>query len=315
MSADTQNMRADGVLSRGAFGSTTQGNFTSLCPNGTEWVWEGLGECAQDARDMASIYLGLLSILCFMASSLPQYYSSCKTGNMDSALSIWFLLMWLGGDSCNLLGSFLADQLPLQTYTAVYYILADLLMLSMYFYYKIKNKMNESRRVLHVLGVACVVGFTTSFAHLPGLGTQQEIIPSGFRSRALLSTSDVSTIRAFTPKEIIGFSIGSVSSVLYLCSRLPQMYTNYKRKSTEGVSFFLFALVILGNTTYGMSVLLKNPDEGQGESSYMIHHLPWLIGSLGTLSLDLIISIQFMMYRKSQVVEDGLDERTPLIRS
>lgn len=43
-----------------------------------------------------------------------QYYSSCKTGNMDSALSIWFLLLWLGGDSCNLVGSFLADQLPLQ---------------------------------------------------------------------------------------------------------------------------------------------------------------------------------------------------------
>ena len=43
-----------------------------------------------------------------------QYYSSCKSGNMDSALSIWFLLLWLGGDSCNLVGSFLADQLPLQ---------------------------------------------------------------------------------------------------------------------------------------------------------------------------------------------------------
>lgn len=33
---------------------------------------------------------------------------------MDSALSIWFLLLWLGGDGCNLVGSFLADQLPLQ---------------------------------------------------------------------------------------------------------------------------------------------------------------------------------------------------------
>lgn len=32
--------------------------------------------------------------------------------------------------------------------------------------------------------------------------------------------------QAFTPKEIVGFSIGSVSSVLYLSSRLPQMYTN-----------------------------------------------------------------------------------------
>lgn len=42
--------------------------------------------------------------------------------------------------------------LPLiQTYTAVYYVLADLLMLSMYFYYKIKNKMNESEFFLIVV--------------------------------------------------------------------------------------------------------------------------------------------------------------------
>ncbi|XP_022608898.1 lysosomal amino acid transporter 1 homolog isoform X1 [Seriola dumerili] len=316
MSAAAQQiMLTDGVLTRGAFGGTVEGNFTSLCPNGSKWVWEGLGECAQDARDMASIYLGLLSILCFMVSSLPQYYSSCRTGNMDSALSIWFLLLWLGGDSCNLVGSFLADQLPLQTYTAVYYVIADLLMLGMYLYYKMKNKMAESRRVLHVVGVACVLGFTANLAHIPGLGTQQEI-PSGFRGRSLLSTSDSSSVKAFTPKEIIGFSIGSVSSVLYLCSRLPQMYTNFKRKSTEGVSYFLFALVILGNTTYGLSVLLKNPDEGQGEKSYLIHHLPWLIGSLGTLTLDLIISIQFVIYRKAPVeVGSGYDETSPLIAS
>nr|XP_046251776.1 lysosomal amino acid transporter 1 homolog isoform X2 [Scatophagus argus] len=312
----TENMWTDGVLTRGAFGWTTEGNFTSLCPNGSQWVWEGLGECAQDARDMASIYLGLLSILCFMVSALPQYYSSCKTGNMDSAISIWFLLLWLGGDSCNLVGSFLADQLPLQTYTAIYYVIADLVMLGMYLYYKIIHKVAESRRVLHVVGVVCVLGFTTSLTHLPGFGTQQEISPSGFRSRALLSTSDINSVRAFTPKEIIGFSIGSVSSMLYLCSRLPQMYTNFKRKSTEGVSYFLFALVILGNTTYGLSVLLKNPEEGQGERSYLIHHLPWLIGSLGTLSLDLIISVQFLIYRKAKVeLGDGHNETTPLIGS
>ncbi|XP_068453899.1 lysosomal amino acid transporter 1 homolog isoform X2 [Clinocottus analis] len=316
MSAATQTMVTNGVLARGAFGWSTQGNLTSLCPNGSKWVWEGLGECAQDSRDMASIYLGLLSILFFMVSSLPQYYSSCKTGNMDRALSIWFLLLWLGGDTCNLVGSFLADQLPLQTYTAVYYVFADLLMLGMYLYYKISNKMIERSRVLHVVGVACVLGFTTNLAHLPGLDTQQEMFPSGFRGRALLSTSDLSPIKAFTPREIIGFSIGSVSSVLYLCSRLPQMYTNFKRKSTEGVSFFLFALVILGNTTYGLSVLLKNPDVGQGEKSYMIHHLPWLIGSLGTLSLDLIMSFQFLIYRNAKF--DGVishSETTPLIGS
>ncbi|XP_074537765.1 lysosomal amino acid transporter 1 homolog isoform X2 [Halichoeres trimaculatus] len=297
-------------------GSTTDGNFTSLCPNGTEWVWVGLGECAQDARDMASIYAGLLSILCFMVSSLPQYINSCRTGNMDSALSIWFLLLWLGGDSCNLVGSFLADQLPLQTYTAIYYVVADLVMLGMYFYYKIRNRTGDSSTIMNVVGAVCILGCTTSLASIPGLGSQQEVISSEFRGRSLLSVPDNNHIKPFTPKEIIGFSIGSVSSVLYLFSRLPQMYTNYKRKSTEGVSYFLFALVILGNTLYGLSVLLKNPDDGHGETSYLVHHLPWLIGSLGTLSLDLMISIQFLMYRKpQQVVESESDERTPLIGS
>lgn len=77
-----------------------------------------------------------------------------------------------------------------------------------------------------------------------------------------------------------------------LCNPSSHFSPQFKRKSTEGVSYFLFALIILGNTTYGLSVLLKNPDEGQGESSYLVHHLPWLIGSLGTLSLDLIVSFK-----------------------
>ncbi|RXM27559.1 Lysosomal amino acid transporter 1-like [Acipenser ruthenus] len=126
-------------LTRGALGSgPLDGNFSSLCPNGSVWVWKGLRECAEDSRDMASVVLGLLSIVCFMVSSLP-----------------WF-----------------------------------------------------------------------------------------------------------------------------------------KRKSTAGVSCFLFALVILGNMTYGLSVLLKNPDRGQAEGNYVLHHLPWLIGSLGTLSLDIIVSFK-----------------------
>lgn len=233
---------------------------------------------------------------------------------MDSALSIWFLLLWLGGDSCNLVGSYLANQLPLQTITAVYYVSADLLMLAMYAYYKSKNKRQNQNTLVHVVGMACVIGFSTSLFSVPAMDTNHEVSP--FRSRALLSVSDSTSVQAFTTKEIIGFTIGSISSVLYLCSRLPQMYTNFTRKSTEGVSYFLFALVILGNTTYGLSVLLKNPDVGQGESSYMIHHLPWLIGSLGTLSLDIIISIQFIIYRKRPEQElNNMDETSPLLGS
>uniref|UniRef100_A0A8B9HBL4 Solute carrier family 66 member 1 n=1 Tax=Astyanax mexicanus TaxID=7994 RepID=A0A8B9HBL4_ASTMX len=122
---------------------------------------------------------------------------------MDSALSIWFLLLWLAGDSCNLIGSFLADQLPLQTYTAVYYVCADLVMLSMYGYYSLRHKVGTGDNQLILL-----------------LLSQKKKIQA------------FSAVQPFTTKEIIGFTIGSASSLLYLCSRLPQMYMNeiYRRR-------------------------------------------------------------------------------------
>ncbi|KAB0379872.1 hypothetical protein FD755_007656 [Muntiacus reevesi] len=290
-------------------------NFSS-CPNGSsQWIWDVLGECAQDGWDKASVGLGLLSILCFAASTFPQYIKACKTGNMDQALSLWFLLGWIGGDSCNLIGSFLADQLPLQTYTAVYYVLADVLMLSLYFYYKFKKRPSPwsapiNSLLLFILGVVC----TTPLLRSAGsVAAPREV----FQGRTLLSVEPGN--KPFTRKEIIGFVIGSVSSALYLFSRLPQIRTNvsdpllfhlqFLRKSTQGISYSLFALVMLGNTLYGLSVLLKNPEEGQSEGSYVLHHLPWLVGSLGVLLLDTIVSFRFFMYRHAA----PSSERQPLL--
>uniref|UniRef100_A0A8C8S5L9 Lysosomal amino acid transporter 1 homolog n=1 Tax=Pelusios castaneus TaxID=367368 RepID=A0A8C8S5L9_9SAUR len=271
------------------------GNF-SECPNGSQWVWDVFSECAQDGRDIASIAMGLVSIFCFAAASFPQYYQACKTGNMDQALSIYFLLGWLGGDSLNLIGSFLANQLPLQVYTAVYYVLADLVMLSLYLYYKVKNQRRGFSAPINAAFAFIFLGTVSATSLLGRTGSTVETMP--FRGRILLSTAvDETGCEPFTKKEIIGFTIGSISSLLYLFSRVPQIYTNFKRKSTTGVSYSLFALVMLGNSLYGLSVLLKNPDPGQAEGNYILHHLPWLIGSLGVLSLDVIISFQFLAYR------------------
>ncbi|MCJ8734736.1 hypothetical protein PDJAM_G00238800 [Pangasius djambal] len=264
----------DDVLSSGSFLSSDGGNFSSLCPNGSQWIWNVLGECTQDTRDMSSVVLGLLSIACFIVSSFPQYYSSCKTGNMDSALSIWFLLLWLAGDSY------------------------------------------DNRTVLYAVGALYALGAFSCLLPSP-VSPVHTHTSSGFRGRTLLAVDELNAnlIQPFTTKEIIGFTFGSVSSMLYLCSRLPQIFTNFRRKSTEGVSFFLFALVILGNVTYGLSVLVKKPERGEGESSYIVHHLPWLIGSLGTLLLDLLISVQFMMYSKASQNKEDNEETAALLNN
>ncbi|XP_075407538.1 lysosomal amino acid transporter 1 homolog [Tenrec ecaudatus] len=285
------------------------GNFSD-CPNGSRlWIWDVFGECAQDSWDEASVGLGLVSILCFAGSTFPQYIKACKAGNMDQALSLWFLLGWLGGDSCNLIGSFLADQLPLQTYTAVYYVLADLLMMTLYFHYKYKNRTSLLSAPINA-ALLLILG-TTAFS-APLLSKPKPVAAPGeaFQGRKLLSMEPGS--KPFTRTEIIGFAIGSVSSVLYLLSRLPQIRTNFLRKSTQGISYSLFALVMLGNLLYGLSVLLKNPEVGQSEGSYLLHHLPWLVGSLGVLLLDSIISVQFLVYRNASPVSA---ETEPLLPS
>ncbi|XP_069466493.1 lysosomal amino acid transporter 1 homolog isoform X2 [Ambystoma mexicanum] len=245
-----------------------------------------------------------------------QYWQSCKTGNMDKALSIWFLLAWLFGDSCNLVGAFLAHQLPLQTYTAVYYVMADVLMLSLFSYYKFRNK---SQLVLLTTPINALCAVT-----LLGVGTSLSVFgrlkPSGLdisvasKGRSLLSVGEQDCL-PFSTNEKIGTAIGSLSSVLYLLSRVPQIITNFRRKSTEGVAGTLFVMAILGNLTYGLSVLMKNPEKDQSESNYVLHHLPWLVGSLGVVSLDLFILFQFFIYRKQVHGATDREEADPLISS
>ncbi|XP_042738962.1 lysosomal amino acid transporter 1 homolog [Lagopus leucura] len=283
-------------MAEGLWASPPPGNGSD-CPDGARWVLRLLGECARDGRDVGSALLGLISIGCFAAAALPQFYQACKTGIMDRALSIYFLLGWLGGDLLNLIGSFLANQLPLQVYTAVYYVLADLVMLSLYGYYKAKNWGAGATASINAACLFSLLGTATTLTVL-SRDAGPALDPAAFRGRSLLSLGPEGPgPEPISKTEIIGFTIGSVSSVLYLCSRLPQIYTNYRRKSTAGVSFLLFALVMLGNLLYGTSVLLKNPEPGQSEGDYILHHLPWLIGSLGVLSLDVIISFQFLAYR------------------
>ncbi|XP_072887980.1 lysosomal amino acid transporter 1 homolog [Hemitrygon akajei] len=282
------------------------GNFTTECPNGSRYVWDILQVCTEEWRDIASVVLGLFSVICFMFSAFPQCYTSCKNGDMDRALSFWFLLGWLGGDSCNFIGALLAQQLPLQTYTAIYYVIVDVVMVSMFLYYKLKNRSRQDGTAVNVVVVLVMLGVAGPI--VPG---NNLVSPIGeaptFNKRSLLTIPQASANQTFTTQEIIGFIVGSFSSVFYLVSRLPQLCRNMKRKSTEGISLCLFALMILGNLTYGLSVLLKVPRKGQTEDNYVVHHIPWLVGSLGTMALDIMILIQFFMYRTQKT------EREPLI--
>jgi len=67
---------------------------------------------------------------------------------------------------------------------------------------------------------------------------------------------------------------------------------------SEGLALLFFLLSLMGNATYGASILCHSL-----ERDYVMLNLPWLIGSLGTIAEDAIIFVQFRLYSTKQTTE------------
>eukprot|EP00924_Labyrinthula_sp_SR-Ha-C_P008049 snap_masked-scaffold_11-processed-gene-1.33-mRNA-1 protein AED:0.41 eAED:0.41 QI:0/0/0/0.5/1/1/4/0/177 len=107
---------------------------------------------------------------------------------------------------------------------------------------------------------------------------------------------------------LLSFSI--YFPVSFLLNPKQKVIKNWKRKSVEGLSMIMFTCAILGNLTYGLSIIFQLPDENKPKD-LLYHSLPWLIGSLGTLSFDFIILFQFWYFQEQN--KDLIGEKRPLI--
>lgn len=88
-------------------------------------------------------------------------------------------------------------------------------------------------------------------------------------------------------------------------SRIPQILENARKKSVEGLSIALFFCTILGNLTYGASILMRHPPL---DTHFYASTLPYIVGSLGVLMFDLMILGQFVLFSPSPEVASRLGE-------
>lgn len=96
---------------------------------------------------------------------------------------------------------------------------------------------------------------------------------------------------------LLGRLLSWLCTLLYLTSRLPQIYENHTRRSVAGLSILLFISAFLGNSLYAISILtspLMDQDDGDGD--YFRECMPFLLGSAGTLVFDAIILGQWMAW-------------------
>lgn len=85
--------------------------------------------------DAISQIFGSISIACWIVVFSPQIIENWKRGSADG-LSVLFIIVWLAGDLFNIFGAVLQGVLPTMIILAVYYTLADIVLLIQCFWYK-----------------------------------------------------------------------------------------------------------------------------------------------------------------------------------
>lgn len=102
-------------------------------------------------------------------------------------------------------------------------------------------------------------------------------------------------------QRLVGRISAWLCALLYITSRIPQIWENHIRRSVAGLSILLFIAAFTGNLLYTISVLTNPSAVGEGKRAYLQESLPFLLGSGGTLVFDLIIVAQWLAWRKNGV--------------
>ena len=281
-------------------------------------------------NESISNILGSISLYCWIVVFLPQIYENYSRSSSEG-LSIEFIIIWLIGDIFNVLGSVLQKLIFTAILLAVYYTIADIILLIQCLKYG-NNSMdiyksspatpfNEKMKILmsRIFGGGYEPIDNSEIQPLLSNNTKDKIQKENTiikRIKEILIVCAVIIIgilswyityisksnREKVPlSDRITFNItaqifGYISAVFYLASRLPQIFLNIKNKSTDGISFLFFLLACLGNITFVMSVLSISLDK-----KYILVNLSWLIGSSGTLFMDFLILCQFFYYGEKKI--------------
>lgn len=280
-----------------------------------------------DAQAVSGI-TGSISLACWIIVFAPQINENFRRKSSEG-LSLMFIILWLAGDVFNVLGAVLQGVLPTMTILAVYYTLADIVLLVQCLMYG-DGKLPDLVHLSPANPLSDDVLETALSREYPDLEAENSNGNNNLDSKfspltaflhklfmvfLVFSAGLISWYISFiknngkehkSPAEMefdpLAQFFGWLCAILYLGSRIPQILLNYERKSCEGISFMFFLFACLGNLTYVISILAIDMSW-----HYIWVNSSWLVGSLGTLGLDFTIFIQFFLYNENNEL-DGEDE-------
>ncbi|KAL0580628.1 putative vacuolar membrane transporter [Marasmius crinis-equi] len=239
-------------------------------------------------HDSVSSIFGWISIACWVVVYTPQIYENYSLQSGEG-LSVFFVLIWLAGDLCNVSGAILAHLLPTIIILGLYYTLCDMILLGQIYYYRFKRAKSPllfypERQEEHAPllpddrspqnsersggdAKSMLLRYTGALLFVLATGTVAWWMSDSTKHPDEPSQNKMSPSRAWTI-QVLGWS----SAILFLGARIPQIAKNFKTRC-EGLTPALFFFAMVGNITYVLSICMKSMDK-----SYLITNASWLAG-------------------------------------
>jgi uncharacterized protein with PQ loop repeat len=230
-----------------------------------------------------------ISNIAWLFVFVPQLIENYNMNSSD-AVSFYLVALWYVGDTLSVVSAIYKSINPVLVYMGIYHIIFDIIFIIQVIYYRLPRYHSYP-----LLLDETVYRYDSMFYYTKDVLLIHETrVLIGYSILLLLSQ----IIFQLFPPIIIGNIFAWASTLIFFLSRLPQILLNYKRRSIEGLSFITFVNIIIANQLFLASILIKLIDiDNSNHIKYIIKNIPWIVGSCTTTIFDIIIFIQFFIYK------------------
>lgn len=231
--------------------------------------------------------LSVISLIFYSIVYVPQFYVIYKSKS-SSGISIWTLLLWTQADIMSLIGTIVLYMHTSIIIVGWYHFIIGVCMIIFVLVYRkkyhsrvpdIKNDIEDN--------IAVDMADDNVDNNQPKYDIQLWCTVIFLLVNIIVCISLNLTIKK--SNDVIGEILGWITTAFYITGRFPQMWLNYKNKSTEGLSVWMYVFTILGNASY-IAVITIDPITIES-------NLPWIVSSAVMIVLDIYIIFQHFYYK------------------
>lgn len=231
-----------------------------------------------------SLVFGISNLILWGGIAVPQIYKNYKNG-CSKAVSYLFYYKLLVGGIISLSIALIKQTSVTVIYVGVHHTIITMVLMSQLLYYRFKPK---------YIRLDWEENFDNESEEIEKVGLSFSEIMTTIIITPAISTLLV--IVVITRNIILIETLAWIANILFTTSKFTQIYINYNRRSTEGLSKFSFICMIFTDLCFIASILVNGIDKPIID--VIARNIQWLFSCTISLSCGLIILGQFKLYEE-----------------